>query len=265
MRRIDVEYTNIYKTLIIFEKIVEKTGRNNIYFYHKEVTDYFSFNLVKKLLEILMESSIEEKLFYQLSNKFLYLFHKIYINEKTKLLYKFKLTDLKHLNYLTRNEIYNQNKKNFIESQAIISFLIDFISYINNKRPSLIEAIHCVKEIAAIFRKLSCYNLIKNHDMVKICTNISDSFNWIWNIKLFILKNDQKDIKSKIDSYYFNNISIKGFYVIIKMLQNFIYNYNDNIIDTNLLLVYSLIIKNNIQISMILKWIIYVSFSKKMN
>ena len=231
MRRIDVEYTNIYKTLIIFEKIVEKTGRNNIYFYHKEVTDYFSFNLVKKLLEILMESSIEEKLFYQLSNKFLYLFHKIYINEKTKLLYKFKLTDLKHLNYLTRNEIYNQNKKNFIESQAIISFLIDFISYINNKRPSLIEAIHCVKEIAAIFRKLSCYNLIKNHDMVKICTNISDSFNWIWNIKLFILKNDQKDIKSKIDSYYFNNISIKGFYVIIKMLQNFIYNYNDNIID----------------------------------
>ena len=231
MRRIDIEYTNIYKSLIIFEKIVEKTGKNNIYFYHKEVTDYFSFNLVKKLLEILMESTIEEKLFYQLSNKFLYLFHKTYLNEKTKLLNKFKLTDLKHLNYITRIEIYKQNQKNFIESQPIISFLIDFIAYINNKRPLLIEAIHCIKEIASIFRKLSCYNLINNHDMVKICKNIADSFNWIWNIKLFILKNDQKDIKSKIDSYYFNNISIKGFYIIIKTLQNFIYNYNDNIID----------------------------------
>ena len=231
MRRIDVEFSNIYKTLIIFEKIVEKTSRSNNYFYHNDVTNFFSFNLIKKLLETLMLSSIEEKLFYQLSNKFLYLFHKTYINEKTNMLNKFKLTDLKHLNYFTRIKIYKENKKNFIESQSIITFLNDFMTYMNNKRPSLIEAIHTIKEVASILRKLSSYNLIKNNDMAKICFNIYGSFNWIYNIKMHLFKNDQKDIKSKIDTYYFNNISIKGFYIIIKILQNFIYNYNDNIID----------------------------------
>ena len=232
MRRIDIEFTNIYKTLIIFEKIIEKSGKNNnLYFYHQEASKYFCFNLVKKLLEILMVSSIEEKLFYQLTNKFLYLFHKVYINEKTKLLNKFKLIDLKHLNFFSRIVVFKENKKIFKESQSIISFLIDFLIYINNKRPSIIEAIHCIKEIISIFRKFSCYNLITNNDMVKICSNILENFIWIRNIKNNIFKNDQKDIKSKIDSYYFNNISIKAFYIIIKTIQNFIYNYNDNIID----------------------------------
>ena len=231
MRRIDVEFSNIYKTLIIFEKIVEKTSRTNIYFYHIDVTNIFSFNIIKKLLETLMLSTIEEKLFYQLSNKFLYLFRKTYINEKTNILNKFKLTDLKHLNYFMRIKIYKENIINFKESQSIISFLTDFMTYLNNKRPPIIEAIHTIKEVTSIIRKLSRYNLIKNNDMVKISSNLYQSFNWIYNIKMHLFKNDQKDIKSKIDTYYFNNITIKGFYIMIKTLLNFIYNYNDNIID----------------------------------
>ena len=231
MRRIDVEFTNLYKTLIIFEKIVEKTRKYNIYFYHKEATKYFSFNFIKKLLGVLMHSSMEEKLFYQLTNKFLYHFHKTYLNEKTKLLNKFKLSDLKHLNYFIRISAIKENKKNFTESQSIITFLLEFFVYINNKSPAIIEAVHCIKEIISIFRKMSCYNLIKSYDMVKICSNVLESFNWIRNIKNYLFRNDQRDIKAKIDTYYFNNISIKALYVIIKTLQNFIYNYNDNILD----------------------------------
>ena len=131
---------------------------------------------------------------------------KNYINEKNKILIKFKLIEWKHLNYFKRIKIYKENKKNFIESQSIITFLNDFMTYMNNKRPSLIEAIHTIKEVASILRKLSSYNLIKNNDMAKICFNIYGSFNWIYNIKMHLFKNDQKDIKSKIDTYYFNNI-----------------------------------------------------------
>ena len=68
--------------------------------------------------------------------------------------------------------------------------------------------------------------------MVKICSNIIESFNWMRDIKIYNLKNVQNDIKSKIDYYYFNNISIKLFYIIMKSLQNFIYNYNDSIINS---------------------------------
>ena len=231
MRRIDVEYSNIHKTLLILVKIIEKTGKNNIYFYNKEVIKFFSFDIIKKLLEVLMLSSIEEKLFWQLTNKFLYLFHKIYINDQIKLLNKFKLRDLKHLNFLIRIKINKENRKYFSESNSIISFLINFMIYINNKKPVVIEAIHCIKEIISIFRKFACYNLITNNNMVKICSNILESFNWIRTIKKYYMKNEQRDIKSKIDSYYFKNISIKAFFIIIKTLQNFIYNYNDNIID----------------------------------
>ena len=232
LRRIDVEYTNIYKTLLILEKIIEKTEKNNIYFFHKEVIKYFSFDIIKKILEVLISSSIEEKLFWQLTNKFLYLFHKIYINEKTKSLNKFKLTDLKHLNFFKRITVIKENTKKFSESKDIISFLFNLINHININHSSNIEAVHCIKEIMSIFRKFSCYNLIKSYDMLKICSNIIESFNWIRDIKIYNLKNVQNDIKSKIDYYYFNNISIKLFYIIMKSLQNFIYNYNDSIINS---------------------------------
>ena len=232
MRRIDVEYTNIYKTLLILEKIIEKTEKNNIYFFHKEVLKYFSFDIIKKTIEVLIKSSIEEKLFWQLTNKFLYLFQKIYINEKTKSLNKFKLTDLKHLNYFYRISLVKENNKKFSESSEIISFLFSILNHVNNHHPSNIEAIHCLKEIISVFRKFSCFNLIKNHDMVKFCSCVLESFNWIREIKNFNLKNGQNDIKSKIDFYYFNNISIKLFYIIMKTLQNFIFNYNDNIINS---------------------------------
>ena len=231
MRTVDVKYTNIHRTLLLFENIIEKTRKYNIYFYNKEVTKYFSFELTKKLLEVLISSSIEEKLFWQLTNKFLYLFHKIYINEKTKFFNKFKIIDLKHLNLLSRISITKENRKNFQESQDIITFLINFMIYINSKEPSTIEAIYCINEIISIFRRLSCYNLIKNYDMVKICSNILKCFDWIKKTKNYIFKIEQKDIKTRIDLYYFKNISIKILYITSKILLNLIYNYNDNVID----------------------------------
>ena len=232
IKRIDVEYSNIYKTLLIFEKIIEKTEKNNIYYYNEGAIKYFSFDLIKKFIDVLIQSTIDKKLFWHLNNKYLYLFHKIYINFKSKSLNKFKLQDLRYLNFFCRKAIFQKNRELFKDSQLIITFLINLLVYINNvNNISSLDAIHCLKEIFCILRKLSCYNLIRNNDMVKICSNILESFNWIRNIKNYIFKNNQKDIESKLDFYRFNNILIKTFYVIIKMLQNFIYNFNDNMID----------------------------------
>ena len=107
---------------------------------------------------------------------------------------------------------------------------------ITNNGFSSIESIECIKEIISIFRKLSCYNLINFNDMTKICLNIFKCFNYIRIMRNLIYKSysnnkDTQDVKSKNDSQYFNKICMKIYYIVIKILMNFIYTYNDNIIN----------------------------------
>ena len=233
---VDVTYTNIYKTLCLFEKIIKKLPTSNdTCFFYENLINYFSFNNIRKFIIYLKESSIDEKIFLILTNKYLYLFHKIYINTKTRPLEKFKLNDLKNLSFCQRIFIFNENKKKFKESEEIVSFLLKFFIDITYKGFSSIESIDCIKEIISIFRKLSCYDLIYISDMTRICVNLYKCFN-----NLRIIRNSFKkslfnskmanDVNSKKDSIYFNRITLKIYYIIIKMFMNFIYNYNDNII-----------------------------------
>ena len=232
----DIIYTNIYKTLLLFEKIIKKIRlTNNMYYFNEKIINYFSFNTIKNLVMLLKESSVEEKIFWILSNKYLYLFHKIYINIKTQSLEKYKLNDLKNLSFCQRIIILKENKNRFKESGEIILFLLKFLDDISYKGLSTIESIEVLKEIISIFRKFSCYNLINTSDMVRICAKIYKSFNYLRIIRNFLNKmaiNDKtsSDIKSKNDTYYFNKTTLKVYYTIIKMLMNFIYNYNDNVI-----------------------------------
>ena len=233
---VDVTYTNIYKTLCLFEKIIKKIATSNdTCFFNENVINYFSFHNIRKLIVYLKESSIDEKIFWILTNKFLYLFHKIYINTKAQCLEKYKLNDLKNLSFCQRIIIFNENKKKFKESEEIISFLLKFLIDITYKGFSTIESVDCLKEIISIFRKLSCYDLLYISDMTKICVNLYKCFNYFRIIRnsfkrnLFISKM-ANDVNSKKDSVYFNRITLKIYYIIIKMFMNFIYNYNDNII-----------------------------------
>ena len=230
----DITYTNIFKTLLIFENIIKKGSINNFMcYYNEEVVNYFSFHTIKKLLISLKKSSIEEKLFWALTNKYLYLFHKIYINIKTLFLVKFKVNDLKNLSLCQRMIIFNENSKRFKESEEIISFLIKFLVDIIYKRFSL-DSIDCIRQIISIFRKLSCYNLIRIRHMTQICISISKCFNSIRIIRNSFTKNinaNNNDVKSKNDYFYFNKITLKLYYIIIKMFLNFIYNYNDTVVN----------------------------------
>ena len=233
---VDVTYTNIYKTLCLFEKIIKKIPTSNdTCFFNENIINYFSFQNIRKLIVYMKESSIDEKIFWILSNKFLYLFHKIYINTKTQSLEKFKLNDLKNLSFCQRIIIFNENKKKFKESEEIVSFLLKFLIDIAYKGFSTIESVDCLKEIISIFRKLSCYDLLYISDMTKICVNLYKCFNYLRIIRNSFKKNLFKskmtnDVNSKKDSIYFNRITLKIYYIIIKMFMNFIYNYNDNII-----------------------------------
>ena len=235
---VDITYTNIFKSLLLFEKIIKKTSStsNNMCYYNEEVVNFFSFQIIKKLLILLKKSTIEEKIFWILANKYLYLFHKIYINIKTQLLDKYKLNDLKNLSFYQRIVIFNENRKRFKESEEIISFLLKFLIDLTNKGLYIIESIEFVKEIISIFTKLSCYNLIHIYDMTKICKILYKCINYIRIMRNSVYKsygnyNDNIDVKSKNDSDYFNLIALKIYYIVIKMLLNFIYNYNDNIIN----------------------------------
>ena len=234
---IDVTNTNTYKTLLIFEKMIQKKAKNNyIYYFNDEILNYFSFDIVKKLFFILEKSSSEEKSFRILIIKYLYLFHKFYINIKTQTLSKFKLNDLKNLSFLQRIVIFNKNKKIFNESEEIISFLLKILTHIIYKLSSSIESLECIKEIMAIFRKLACYNLISNEQMTNICINIIKCFNFIRLIRNLLsntnnCKATYNSKKSNYDLKHLNKVLLKLYYVIMKMIYNFIYNYNDNILN----------------------------------
>ena len=239
---IDITNTNTYKTLLIFEKMVQKKAKNNyIYYYNEKVLNYFSFDAIKSLYSTLEKLSLE-KSFKVIINKYLYLFHKLYINSKTQTLHKIKLADLKNLSFLQRSIIFNDNKDRFKEVGDIILFLLKILRHIIYEGSSSIESFECAKEIIAIFRKFSCYNLINNELMTKICINILKFFNYIRIVKInyFTSSNDEDKIKTKStndiirikeDSHNLKRILFKTYYIIIKMIMNFIYNYNDNLLN----------------------------------
>jgi hypothetical protein len=70
--------------------------------------------------------------------------------------------------------------------------------------------------------------------MTTICINILKSFDYIRIIRNFYLNNNSikntNDIKSKKDLNLLNKISMKMYYIIMKIIMNSIYNYNDNIL-----------------------------------
>ena len=231
---IEITNTNIYRTLLIFEKIIQKKIKNNnLYFYNEEVIKYFSFDYIKKFFHILEQSSAEEKSFCILLNKYLYLFNQFYINYKTKSFIKFKINDLKNISFFHRIIIYDKNKINFIESEEIISFLLNILIHlIVNVISSSIESIECIKEIMAIFRKFSSYNLLKNEQMIKICINIIKILDFIRIIRHNLNNNTNYRNTGVLKSNYalknFESILLNLYYIIMKMIMNFIYNYNDN-------------------------------------
>ena len=234
---INITNTVIYKTLFIFEYLIQKQMKNNyIYYYIEDIINYFSFNSLKNLYFTLEQSSLEEKSVCILKNKFLFFFHKIYINFKTQSLHKFKLVDLKNLSFLQRIIIFDKNKNIFQESEEIIKFLLKkLINIISGDNSSFfIDSIKSIKEIMIIFRKLACYNLINNEQMTNICINIIKCFDYIRIIRnTFIYNNNRNTIhfKSKEDIKNLDKIVIKIFYIILKLIMNFIYNYNDNILN----------------------------------
>ena len=229
----DITFTNLHKTLLLFEKTMEKISNDKYYScFNDALIKYFSFELMKKLFTNLEESSIEEKLFFTLANKYVYLFHKIYINYKTQKFDKFKLYDYKNLSLCQRMIFFTEIRQKFPESEDIISVLLKLSKHIIYKNFSSIESINLIAEIISIFRKFACYNLINFNNMNQICINISKCLDYLRIIRNSIIKaNNNNDIKSKNDFIYFNQIELKLFHIIIKMLMNFIYNYNDLIIN----------------------------------
>jgi len=231
---IDITNTNVYKTLLIFEKMVQKKARNNyIYYYNKEVINYFSFNVIKNLFWALEQFPDDEKSYRILINKYLYLFHKFYIDFLTQSLVKYKLKDLKNLSFLQRIIIFNKNQDIEKESEEIISFLLRYFNHIIYNGQSSFDSIECIKEILGIFRKFTCYNLINNEQITKISINILKCFDYIRIIRNNYLNNNSNkntDIKSSKDLSLLNKLSMKMYYIIMKIILNSIYNYNDNIL-----------------------------------
>ena len=158
-------YYLIFKHLIEFIKWNKHT---NITFFCKEAENYFSFKKANMVLSLMNLMKYNEKSFWIFSSQFLLLFHKIYIGNLTQSFPKFKLNDLENFNCSLRIFLRGPNKKTFQESQNIINFLISILKNINMNGFSSIEALDTINVTIIILKKMACFNLLSNGDMIKI-------------------------------------------------------------------------------------------------
>ena len=241
-KKADFSATNFYLIFTNLIGFIKGNKHSDITYFCKEVEDYFSFKKTKLVLSLINSMKFNEKSFWILSSKFLLLFHKINIGNKTQSFSKFKLNDLENFSFNLRWICKNTNEKYFKEKQNIISYLISLLKNISILGFSCIETVDTIYIIVKILNKMSNYNLINNGDMIRIIQEIEKIFLGIENLKKLILtknipflnfdkENEQR--KSIVIQKNFEILSdkeIKLCYTILKLLRNFLICFNDRLI-----------------------------------
>ena len=236
--------TNYY---LIFRHLIEfiKWNKNsNITYYCKEAENYFSFKKVKFVLSLMDIMKYNEKSFWLFSSKFLLLFHKIYIGNKTQLFPKFKINDLENFSSSLRILLRNSNKRYFLEGNIVIHFFISLLTKININGFSSIEALDTINVTIIILKKMAGFNLLSNSDMVRTIYELEKILFHIKSFRKIIVKTHQNKSLGDIINYNINeNIlnkinheiifekEITLYYNIIKLVNIFILSFNDRLIN----------------------------------
>ena len=152
------------KTLL---NIISFNYHSNISYYSKEVENYFSFEIIQNLIDNLKKSNLNENSIWILSYKYLQLFKKIYIGNKTQMFDKYKLEDLDNFSSFQRFYLFYKAEKQFSECEKIILFFLQYLQDINIKGFTCIEVIPCVDEILRILKKFAFFNLISNGNIIR--------------------------------------------------------------------------------------------------
>ena len=199
--------TNFYLSLNVFTKIVMKLKNNPMRYYDKELSKKISFNLITNLLNYI--SYYDNKIFWHFLNNMLYLFRKVNIGYKTMQMSKYKLKDLESFSPFQRKNIFMENLSIFPEAPTIIDFFTKYLNNLLKEDMQLPEACDVIIQICAILKRLSGFYLFNGFDMNSFCVILDNMFQYLKHIKAY-------------------HRQIKLFNIIIKMINYYIYAYNDN-------------------------------------
>ena len=199
--------TNFYLSLNVFIKVVIKAKGNPMRYYDKEISKKISFNLISNLLTHI--NYYDNKIFWHFLSCMLYIFRKVNIGLKTMSMSKFKLNDLENFSPFQRKNLFMFNNTIYPEASTQIEFFIKYLNNLLNEDMQLPEACDVIIQICCILKRLSVFYLFTDLEMISFCVTLDNMFQYLKHLKTY-------------------HKQIKLFNIITKMLNNFIYSYNDN-------------------------------------
>ena len=219
LSKVDFYSTNCFITIKIFLNIISFNNHTNISYYSEKFEKYFSFEIIQNLKKILKDNKLKDSSKWILSYKFVKLFKKVYIGNKTQIFDKYKLEDLDNFSSCQRFFLFCHNEKEFPERQEIIAILLNYLSDINIIGFKSYEAVPCIREVFGILKKLTFFNLLSNRDIIKVLLEIEKFF---FNLNIFrnYLKSDNRNDES------FQNSKIESKGTNSSLEYNYLYNNN---------------------------------------
>jgi hypothetical protein len=178
--------------------LISFNNHNNISYYCEEVEKYFSLEIISNLTESLKNCSLKESSIWVLSQKYLKLFRKVYIGNKTQFFDKYKIEDLDNFSSCQRYSLYYQIEKKFPHFQEIIAFLIHYLRQINLKGFTAVEAILLLGEVMGIIKKLAYFNLVSNGDIIRTLQETGKLFINLNILRNFLKRSDKKGAPYKV-------------------------------------------------------------------
>ena len=198
LSKVDFYYTNCFVIMKCLLNLISFNNHNNISYYCEEVEKYFSLEIIHNLTENLKNCSLKESSIWVLSQKYLKLFRKVYIGNKTQFFDKYKIEDLDNFSSCQRFSLYYQIEKKFPHFQEIISFLIHYLRQINLKGFTTVEAISLLGEVMGIIKKLAYFNLVSNGDIIRTLQETGKLFINLNILRNFLKRSDKRGAALKV-------------------------------------------------------------------
>ena len=199
--------TNFFLSLNVFTKITNKIRNNPMRYFDKEIYKRISFNLISNLLTHI--NYYDNKIFWHFLNGMLFLFRKVNIGFKTMSMSKYKLCDLENFSPFQRLNLFMFNNSIYPDAQNQMDFFIKYLNNLLNEDLQLPEACDVIIQICAILKRLSGFYLFTGFQMTSFCFTLDNLFQYLKHLKTY-------------------HKQIKLYSIIMKMLNYFIYSYNDN-------------------------------------
>ena len=200
--------TNFFLALKNFNLVLTKVKNTPIRYYSKKVSSKINFTMVQKLMKYIKFE--ETPILWKFYENILFFYRKVYLGNATRAMDKYKLYDFENMTPLQRKCISDSNQNFFPRAKHEINFFIDMLTNFINYEITCVEAYDTLIQICAILERMSIFSLFNSKEMNKLCFSLEKGFEFFKREKSY-----QKQIQL--------------FLIVIKMIHNFVYSFNDEV------------------------------------